>query len=392
MRICIFTRITTVHNLGGMEQHASIISEIWTRLGHEVTIITGVHPKGIRKDTINGVEFHFLKGIETIRYTQNWWKRSMEKFIELHERHKFDLICSESIAGSSFVKYRLKKKYKIPFVCFVHGTSWGDIKSLLKQSFSLRVVKNILYHLYYYFSQFMAFTYSDLLIAISRGLKKSLEKEFPLIEKKRIIFLPNGVDGQVFHPKLDLRDKQKKTVLMVGRVTEQKGFQYLLSILPDILQQFHELRLIVIGTGAYLPRLKEQAVKLGITNNVEFLGSVPNAELVNYYNQANLFIVPSTGFEGLPYVILEAMACGSTIIASDVGGITTAIEHKSNGILVPQKNPVVLKRWVIELLSNDEESNRLGERARDDYLKYFDLDKINESLLNKFQKLRSKFA
>lgn len=376
MNICIFARVLITHETGGMQQHTKDLSEELVKLGNKVIIITTAHPKNIRKEILNGVEIHYLNNVINSRYTRAWWKKSQKKFIELHKQIKFDIICSESTAGYSYIKYKLRKKFNLPFIVIVHGTPIGAIKSILNQKFSLRNFLNVLYYLYNYLTvSFVTLLYSDIAIAVSKELKRAIIHEF-LINEKRIIYKPNGIDGNKFFP-MSVKEKNKnKILLLIGRIIEGKGFQDLISILPSIINKINNVKLYILGSGPYLRHLKQSCHALNLINYVEFLGNIPNNELIYYYNLSDIFICPSTIKEGLPYVILEAMACGSTIIASKIGGIPTAIKNFSNGILVPPGDTNFLKKFILKLLKNEKLARKLAENARKDFLKEFDLKSI----------------
>jgi len=386
MNICIFARILTTHAIGGMQQHTKDLSEGLVNLGNRVVIITTSHPQKIQKEILNGVEIHYLENVISSVYTGAWWKKSKEKFIELHNKINFNIICSESTAGYSYIKYKLRKKFKIPFILIIHGSTIGEIKSLLSQKFAIRKVLNVLYYIYDYFTvSLFAFRFSDIIIAISRELKKTIMRAF-FINKKRLIYKPIGVDGKKFYPISPDKQKINKNLLLIGRIREEKGFQKLLLILPEIIKEIKNVKLLIIGTGFYLNHLKKICRDLNLIDYVEFLGKIPNDKLVYYYNLSNIFICPSIGMEGLPYVILEAMACKTTIIAFNIGGIPTAIKHLSNGILIPLGDISSLKKSILFLLKNEKFSRQLAENARKDFMKYFDINYINLFFNNLFHK------
>lgn len=377
--------------MGGMQRHTKLLSEGLVNLGHKIIIITTSHPQKKQKEIINGVEIHYLDNVISSRYTRAWWKKSKEKFIELHNKIKFDLICSESIGGFSYFKYKLRKKFKIPFISITHGTPIGEIKSiLLYQKISIKKIPGILYHIYSHLTSYLiTFLFSDIIIAISRKLKKALQREF-FINKKRLIYKPNSIDGKKFHP-ISVKEREaNKVLLLIGKIIKEKGFQNLISILPTIINEIKNVKLLILGSGPYLKRLKQLSQDLNLVNHVDFLGDIPNEELIYYYNLSNIFICPSIVKEGLPYVILEAMACESTIIASNIGGISTVIKHLSNGVLVPPGDTNSLKNSILFLLKNERLARKLAESARKDFLRQFDFDSIISFHNNLFKDISRK--
>lgn len=376
MNICIFARAVMSHGIGGMQRHTKLLSEKLVNLGNKVVIITTSHPQKIPKQIQNGVEIHYLENVISSRYTRAWWRKSKEKFIDLHKKIEFDIIYSESSAGYSYIKYKLRRKFKIPFIIRVHGTTLSEIKSILFPKLSLKKIPIILFHIYNYLTvSLITILFSDIIITVSRELKKAIPKEF-LINEKRVIYKPNGIDSKIFCP-ISINEKDvNKVILSAGKITKVKGFQNIISILPDIINEIKNIKLFIIGTGPYIENLRKLCHNLNLINYVDFLGKVTDDKLIYYYNLSDIFISASLRIEGLPYVILEAMACETTIITSKIGGIPTAIKHLSNGILVPPGDMNSLKNSILFLLKNEKLARKLAENARKDFLRRFDLNDL----------------
>jgi len=383
MNICIFARVTIYHGIGGMETHTLLFSESLARKGHTVVIITTDNGKKVQIETRNGVIIYYIQGVTFKRYSLNWWMKSRNVFLQLNERYKFDAIFSESSAGFSYILYKLRKKVVIPFIHITHGTTLDEFRSVFKQRLSWKNILMMAYDLFNHFTiSAICLQYSDIVIAVSKELQTTILKETCLIDKKRVIYLPNGVDKTKFFPSQRSNEINPFTLLCVGRISEQKGFQLVISALPRVRNTFKDTRLIIVGSGDYLPVLKKQASNLGLSDAVIFAGSVPEEKLNLYYNRADVFIVPSLRIEGLPYTILEAMACQLSIIASNSGGIPTAIRNNENGFLIPLNNLKVLQQKILYLLENRSRAEYLAKNAHQDFLKYFDNDVITEKFLS----------
>jgi len=171
------------------------------------------------------------------------------------------------------------------------------------------------------------------------------------LEKFRV--LGNAIDCDRFRP-LDNVCRQPRTVVHVGRLQEQKN----LELLIEACKQVKNVRLLLAGVGPEEERLRECARG----SDVEFLGAVPNRELPELLNSAEVFALVSR-YEGLPKALLEAMACGMAVVGTDVVGTREVIRHEENGLLCkPEKDSIAA---AIERLLNDAElRRRLGAAAR----------------------------
>lgn len=169
-----------------------------------------------------------------------------------------------------------------------------------------------------------------------------------------------GVDIKLFNPKRNnpsLRDKLGNPDLLllgVGRFAEKKGFSYLIRAIPEILKQHPKTKLVLIGFGPQEKELKQLTRDLGIVDYVLFPGSKTGLTLAEYFATADIFVGPSIvtssgDTEGLGVVFLEAMASGTAVVASNVGGISDIVEDEINGLMAKQKNPSAIAQKVLSL-------------------------------------------
>ena len=133
------------------------------------------------------------------------------------------------------------------------------------------------------------------------------------------------------------------------RLMEQKGITYLLKAMPEIVSHFPDISLVIAGEGPLEEQLKKEAHTLGVQENIFFAG--PRLDMPELLKLFDLYVLPSL-WEGLPMVLLEAMAAGCPIVATDVGGNFTAIKHGQNGSLVQPGDPGQLAGEIIMLLND----------------------------------------
>src|SRR5262249_22041505 len=150
--------------------------------------------------------------------------------------------------------------------------------------------------------------------------------------------IPNGIDFERFyqpHPPLEQFADGRPTVLFVGRLEKRKGLRFLLRAWPAIRERHPEARLVVVCRGRPLEGYRRFAARQGwSSNDVVFAGYVSSEDLPRYYQSADVFCAPNTGQESFGIVLLEAMAAGAPIVASDIPGYRDVVEHGAQGFLV----------------------------------------------------------
>jgi L-malate glycosyltransferase len=221
-------------------------------------------------------------------------------------------------AGAAAVM--LGRLYGLPVVVTEHSTAFP--RRLLK---GLDVWK-----------PWLTFRWADAVLPVSRDLQRSIES-YGIEARFQVV--PNVVDTQVFFPCKTARPMDSsKRLLLVGRLepTHSKGVPYLLAALAQLRQQRADWHLDIVGDGPARDTYAQEAAELQLTGLVTFHGEKPKEVVADYMRQADIFVLPSL-WENLPCVMLEAMASGLPIIASDVGGISEVVAPEA-GILVPPKD------------------------------------------------------
>lgn len=188
-------------------------------------------------------------------------------------------------------------------------------------------------------------------------------------ERSRVI--PYGVDVKTFAPgPSDWRERlgipaDAPMILSVGRMATKKGFHILMEALPEILAT--GAHVVLAGGGDLLPDFQRQAAGFG--GRLHLPGPVLRDTLPDLYRAADIFVLPAVhdskgNVDGLPNVILEAMASGLPVVASGISGIPLAVEDGVTGLLVPEKDPAALAGALRKLLADRELARAMGERGR----------------------------
>ena len=205
-----------------------------------------------------------------------------------------------------------------------------------------------------------------------------------LIEKRgvspyHIKVIPYGVNLAFFHTNSAAKIKENfgfsqtdKIIGMVGRLHPQKGHQYLIEAAKIVTSRIPNSKFAIVGDGPLRHELERHAQSAGLENHFHFMGfrhDVP--ELIQIFD---IFTLPSL-YEGLPNVVLEAMACGLAVVATPVDGTKEAVIHNETGLLIPPENSEALANALIDLLINPEKAKRFGQEGRKRVENYFSLEK-----------------
>jgi len=177
--------------------------------------------------------------------------------------------------------------------------------------------------------------------------------------------IPNGVEIEPFataQPFDELRDGTLN-ILFVGRMEDRKGMSYLLRGYHRLRKRRVDARLIVVGEGPRLREYRRYAATRRI-RDVEFVGHVSLAAKLRYFASADIFCAPSTGQESFGIVLLEAMAAGLPIVASDIHGYKNVVSRDVEGYLVEPRNPRAIAAALYKLAGDPDLRHRMGEAGR----------------------------
>jgi glycosyltransferase involved in cell wall biosynthesis len=157
---------------------------------------------------------------------------------------------------------------------------------------------------------------------------------------------------------------------VVGRLEAQKGHRFLVEALPQVLAEFPDACVLLVGEGSLRPALEAQASTLGIRDRLIFAGFQHDVSV--YLNAMDVVVLPSL-YEGMPLAAIEAAAMAKPMVATSVDGTTEVIQHGSTGLLVPPAAPGPLARAILTLLQQPELARQYGQAARRQALHRFDL-------------------
>lgn len=248
------------------------------------------------------------------------------------------------------------------------------------------------------------------IIAVSEGMRRDILKAYPDVDPAKLHVVHNGIDTEMWTPQssvdaLESRgiDPHRETVAFVGRVTRQKGVPYLLRA-ARLLDPGVQIVLclgaadtpeLAAEVNALLEELRQQRDGVFVIE-----GMVPRSEITQVLSHATVFACPSI-YEPLGIVNLEAMACGTAVVASATGGIPEVVEDGATGMLVPldqvddgSGTPLDEEQFVAdfaaaltEVLSDPEHAHRMGERGRARAREHFSWETIAERTIEVYEKV-----
>jgi phosphatidyl-myo-inositol alpha-mannosyltransferase len=357
---------------GGVVRHISSLEYYFTRMGHMVKIIapasspvTGYGDRFIAIGKPRPIPTSGSIARITISLTL------ADKVKEVLEREKFDIIHLHEPLAPTLCTTVLRLSKSINIGTF-HATesrpSYRWSRPLLLRSFLKKWFERL-----------------DGRIAVSPPARDFINKHFP----STYDIIPNGIDLDYFSPAnspLPEFQDEKTNILFVGRLENRKGLEYLLKAYRLIKPDCPNCRLIVVGPGTRLRRKYEKNIAESGLPDVVFTGRVDYKELPRFYKTADIFCAPATGHESFGIVLLEAMATGKPVIASDISGYRSVITDGLDGILVPPKQEVPLAQAISSLMQNKTLRLQIGEKGRRKSLD-FGWDKVSRRVMDYYTRI-----
>lgn len=354
MKILQISALFTPH-IGGIETHVYTLSRYLVKKGHDVTVFTSKLPKTQNYEIIDGIKVHRFR---------NMWSPLNNQVVPgiffrlLKKAGEFDLIHVHGhLQFTSNVAALHKKIGGRPLVLTSHGTvEYEDWRGIINRVYNASVGK-------------LTVKSADKIIALTSRQAKIIEEMGA--RKEDITIIPNGVDLEriklsagenTFKSKYGL--SEKKIILYVGGLIPRKGLNYLIESMNDVNG---DVALVIVGgelsSHKGVKDNLENLVKSEKLQNVVFTGNLTGQGLEDAYSSADVFVLPSLA-EGLAIALLEAMAYGIPVIATDIPGNSGIIKDNQNGVLVEPKNTSKLAEKINYILGNQGERERLGKNAR----------------------------
>lgn len=357
MNVCILSKMFPP-GVGGAETYAYELANALGERGHTVDVYTQyVGGKN------NDISTHQNVTVKRICYARKKFVVFETIYYSLNARSgidfsKYDVIHGTLMPASTIALTPGFGMADCPLIVTSHGTSIDEALSIAPTMFEDYLLKYV-FHPLNILMDLIAGHVADGIIAISNHAANRLKHYFGDIP---IFFIPHGVNTSFFTPNGTLHPSVSDTeftLLYIGRLSPRKGLELLLW---SLLELSEETKLLIGGTGRHRERLEDLTSNLGLEEQVEFLGFVPREELPSLYRSADVFVLPST-YEGFGLVVLEAMACGTPVVGTQVGGVPDIITDTVDGFLVDREPAQIAKR--IDTLAKDKRKReRMQRNAR----------------------------
>lgn len=339
-RILIFNWRDTKHlYAGGAEEYIHELAKRWVKEGNIVNIFCGNDGNSPRNETIDGVRiirrggFYFVYVWAFIYYI-------------LRFRGRFDIIIDSQNGVPFFTPLFVKEKN---FCLMFHVHQKVFQKSLSKP---LAIIASLIE------KRFMPWTYRKTnFITISESSKKDMIK-LGIAEDRISVVFP-GVDLKKLKP---AEKSEKPTVLYLGRLKEYKSVDLFIKSAKKVVSKIPNAQFIIAGDGEERINLVRLSRRLGLRNKVKFLGKVTEEEKVQLYQKAWVFVNPSY-MEGWGMTSIEANACGTPVIASDVPGLRDSVNNPETGYLVKYGDTKDFAKKIIDLLTDNKKREYMSKMS-----------------------------
>lgn len=368
---------------GGLDTNVRLLAPALVKAGHRVSVLYIDYP-GASTNGLNGIE-----GVEihhaTIRPWHYYFQRAtfgmtsltlnvrsiefavtLHKIIEsIHHTQKIDIFEIPEI----FITPRLLPHSA--YVVRLHGSAWM-FRRLCKEPTSVAdgIEKKL---------EAVALNGAAGITAPSSSIADYIRQALAVGDKP-IEIIPYPIDTARFKP---IYEKPiHPIILFVGRIEKRKGADVLMTSIPRVLSEYPNCEFVFAGRVA--DELKSEV--MAISSTVKFLGIRPREELIEWYQNASVFVAPSI-WDNSPNTIYEAMACGTPVIASCVGGIPELVDEGMTGLLVPPSDSNALSGAIIKLLDNEIRRKEMGRRGREKALAKYSLIGILEQTVAYYERV-----
>jgi phosphatidyl-myo-inositol dimannoside synthase len=352
---------------GGLERYTYYLASSLSKR-HSVVVLSLLFP-GSQPPQHANLDYYFPSRFSKVG--QNVIAQVFQKvylfflLLHLHNQYKFEQVICTWWDPLGYIVLVLAKLYRVPYLCVAHGQEVSNLQAhsiFQTLKFTLRR---------------LTFRQAKFAVAVSRFTGERLAMMGVPREKIRVI--PNGLSSEYLDladtfSKIDARQQLnmdgEKIILQVGRLVERKGHETVLAAIARVTHLDWPIKYVIAGDGPYRRYLEKKCLELGVEKQVTFTGRLSDNQLHQYYCAADLVVLPShnplnaSDVEGFGIVLLEAYAHGKAVIGSATGGIPDAILQQKTGLLIPPGDSEQLAAGISYLLTNPEESARLGEEGK----------------------------
>ena len=294
----------------------------------------------------NKTNLHFQSQKELIIYS---WKAYFFAW-KLIRKNRYSLTHSFFSVPCGFLSAVFKIQFGLPYIISLRGSDVPGYSDRFGLMYTILtpIIKFI-------------WARADAVISNSDGLRDLALK---VKSNQAIDIIYNGIDTQQFKPKSGEGDATIFKIICVSRLTKRKGIDYLLTAISKIVMAGHErIILYLVGEGNTKGDLEKQSAELGIEDFVKFSGRIAHDDLPEIYNSADVFVLPSLN-EGMSNTMLEALASGLPLIATDTGGTKELVKDGINGFVVKMEDSDDLAEKIMTVMNGSELRKEMAAESR----------------------------
>ncbi len=335
-------------HIGGVETHVLELAQSLQDMGHEVIVLCAAVPKSDPVEVLNGLHIYRFPALD-LPYVPFIYalRRRIAKFSAdvIHSHYPPPFMSYGAVKGLPQVPHVLTYHCDLEIPNHIANLR---IPSVLKHS--IQRVNNSLYA-------------KPVLDAVDQiiATTQSYAESSPLLQNYQYEIVPNGVRLQAFDSLPDTSERKVKQVLFVGRLSSVKGIDYLIKAAKIVLKQHEDATFLIVGDGEERQSLK--ALTKGYEDCIKFCGHISRRVLVELYRSSAVLVLPSfTRLEAFGVVLLEAMACETPVIASQIPGVLDVIGD--GGFLVKPCSPQSIATAIQNIFENPVNARRMGKKGR----------------------------
>ena len=286
---------------------------------------------------------------------------------EIIRNNKIDLVHSQGARADFFARVAGRLAGVPHIICTIQMPVEGFDVGLLQKKI-------------YRFMDYLTERYVERFIVVSDSLRQILMEKRG-IPAYRVVRIYNGIELGQYHPDAQYGNLKKEwgipqdvpLIGAIGRMVWQKGFNYFIKAVPDIVRVVPEARFLLVGDGSLKDKLRMKSEELRVQDKVVFTGF--RRDIKRLLSAIDILVIPSL-LEGFPMITLEAMAMAKPIVATNIDGIKEQITNEQNGILITPKDHAALAIAIIGLFRNKERAQKLGLSARKKVEQEFSVEKM----------------
>lgn len=375
-------------SFGGPVRHVHEISKYLVKQGHKITVFT---TNKLSPFTFSDHFFEIMDGINIYRfpvylnYKGYWITPLLNRYLF---KIKPDIIHIHSFRNYQCdISYLYCKIRKKPFILTAHGSIRGEeeqkpnfnfyqiIRKMYDTILGKRIIRDA--------ARLIAVNSSEIWHYSSLGAKK-----------EKISLIPNGVNTelfeknpekeQIFREKLNI---DEKFILSVGRLDYIKGFDFLIKGFNQIIKEYTNLKLIIIGQDfGHKKKLLNLVQKLKLDKSIIFIETLFKDLLVGAYSAASIYVQPSR-FEVFGMAAMEAAACETPLVVTNVGAFRNIMSNEKNGFIVNFNDLEKFTDICLNLLQNEKFSKEIGKNSRNFIKEFYNWNAIGENIENNYKKV-----